>query len=580
MSLVRAARGDIPLDLLITNVTLANVLTGEMYPAEIGIWGGRIASVEPPGTQPRRRAGRVLDGRGRIAVPGLVDSHMHIESTLVTPAHFAEAVLPHGTTTVAEDPHELANVMGLEGVRLFWRASRNLPLRVYFLVPTCVPAAAGLETAGGEIGPAEVREMLGWDGVIGLAEVMDAGAVVDEDPRMAAIVAEGRRAGGVLEGHNPMLRGRDLQAYIAAGIDSDHTLAPPEVIVEKLRLGVTVQLQERYLSPELVGALNALPPEALMNVCLVTDDVAPDYLEAYGHLDQVVRTAIQLGMAPTAALRAATVTPARRLHLLDRGCIAPGRAADIVLVGDMASFRVDTVVVGGEVVVEEGRLCWRAAAGDGLDALRGTVHLAPLTPSDFTVPLPLAEGTLHARVITCVPGETRTQAGETQVTVRAGRVVLDGRDNLALITVFERYGRSGGRAFGLVEGLGLRGGAIATTYAHDSHNLAVIGRDVLDMVTAANAVIAAGGGMAVARGGEVKALVELPLAGILSPRPLVEVAAAVRRFTAACADLGVVHPHLLMRLSTFTLPVSSGLRITDRGLVDAERRELVDLWML
>lgn len=250
MTLIQAALGKIPLDTLIRNVTLANVITGEMYPADIGIYQGQIAMVEPPDTPPRREAREVIEGRGLIATPGLVDSHLHVESTLVTPSHFAEGVLPHGTTTVAEDPHEIGNVMGLEGIRLFWEASQDIPLKIHFLVSTCVPAAKNLETAGGEIGPQEAREMLRWERVIGLAEVMDMHAVIWEWPHITGILAEGKRAGGVIEGHNPMLRGRELNAYIAAGVDSDHTLAHPDVLREKMRLGVTVQLQERYLSRE------------------------------------------------------------------------------------------------------------------------------------------------------------------------------------------------------------------------------------------------------------------------------------------------------------------------------------------
>lgn len=574
MSIIQAALGKIPVDLLITNVRLANVFTAEIYPAEIAISAGRVVAVEPPGAFPRREAARVLDGRGRLAVPGLVDSHLHIESTLVAPAPFAEAVLRCGVTTVAEDPHEIANATGLEGVRHFLEASRGLPLHIYFLASTCVPAAAGLEHCRGALGPREVAEMLTWEGVIGLAEVMDARAVIEEEPRMSAILEAGRRAGGLIEGHNPMLAGRDLMAYIAAGVGSDHTLASPERIVEKLRLGVTLQLQERYMSEELIAAIKALPSPP-PTFCLVTDDVAPDYLEAHGHLDHVLRYAIELGLPPMQALQAATINPARRLRLYDRGAIAPGFWADIALVDDLAGFRVSTTISDGQVVVEDGRTRWEVPAQPELAALRGSLDLAPVTPDEFLPDLPIAEGTLPVRVIVAHNPGTTTEEGRATLQIRDGEPVLDAEPDLALIAVIARGGLS--RFVGFVRGLGLRQGAVATTHAHDSHNLCVIGRDRRSMAAAANAVITSDGGIAVAVDDQVRALTPLPVAGVVSDAPVPVVAEQMRQVAEALANLGLHHPYLLMRLSTFTLPVSSGLRITDLGYVVAEQRELVPL---
>ncbi|MCZ7569259.1 MAG: amidohydrolase family protein [Ardenticatenaceae bacterium] len=574
MSAIKAALGQVPVDLLVTNVRVVNVYSGEIIPAEIAIYGERVVAVEPPGSAPRRQAHRTLNGRGQLAVPGLVDSHLHIESTLVTPGPFAEAVLCRGTTTVAEDPHEVANATGLDGVRIFYEASQGLPLHILFLVSTCVPAAAGLEHCQGTLGPREVAEMLAWQGVIGLAEVMDARAVVDEEPRMSEVLEAGRLSGGVIEGHNPMLDGRELMAYIAAGVNSDHTLATPERLLMKLRLGVTIQLQERYMTEAVIAALTGLPlPPATL--CLVTDDVAPDALEAYGHLDQVLRRAIALGLPPMQALQAATINPARRLRLYDRGAIAPGRRADIVLVDDLETFRVSTTISDGRIVVEEGRTTWNVPARPGLDALRGSLHLAPLARDDFLPELPLRDGEVRARVILAHGQGTTTAAGSTTLRVVNGEPQLDGRPDLALIAVIARGNVS--RFVGFVQGLGLQRGAVATTHAHDSHNLCIIGRDRESMAGAANAVIAADGGIAVAVGETVPALVPLPIAGIISDAPVPAVAAQMRRLTDVLASLGVRHPHLLMRLSTFTLPVSSGLRITDQGYVLAERRAHVSL---
>ena len=579
MSLVRAASGQIDLDLLIQDVRLANVLTGEVYPADIGIYDGRIAAVEPPGTKPARRARHVIAGRRRLAVPGLIDAHMHFESSLVTPGQFAAAVLSRGTTAVAADPHEITNVMGLEGARLLWQASAGLPLRAYFLVPTCVPAAEGLETSGGAIGAEQVAEMLGWDRVLGLAEVMDAWAVVSEQPRMRDILAVGREHGSLMEGHNPATRGRDLQAYLASGVDSDHTIMSPELMRQKLRLGVTVQLQERYLTPEHFALLTDLPADA--DVLLVTDDVSPDYLIEHGHLDQVLRRAIQMGMPPMEALRSATIKPARRLRLYDQGAIAPGRRADLALLaGNLAEFAAETVIAGGKIVVEEGELRWQPPEEQILGATTGTVKLDSVSPSDFVIGAPMKRGNVLVRVIDLHRGKTTAGRAVLTLPVRDGTLIVDAEQDLNTAAVFERHGKGGGRSLGIVRGLGLRRGAFASTVAHDSHNLLVVGCDPPDMAAAANHVIELGGGLAVAVDREVRDQVPLPYAGLLSDRPIGEVAAALKRLKDVLRDLGVTdYAHPVIRITTLSLPVSTGLRLTDLGLVDADRREPVSLFV-
>lgn len=573
MSLIQTALATTAADLLITDVRVANVFTGEIYPADIAIAQGRIAAVDEPGTLPRRQARQTLEGEGQIAAPGLVDSHLHIESSLLTPGPFAEAVLRRGTTTVAEDPHEIANAVGLPGVRVFWEASQGLPLHIHYLASTCVPAAEGLETCQGEMGPSEIAEMLAWDGVLGLAEVMDARAVIDESPRMSAILDEGRRAGGVIEGHNPMLRGRELNAYVAAGIDSDHTLMTPDLLREKARLGVCLQLQERYLSEALVAALLALPD--LPQINLVTDDVSPDDLEERGHLDQVLRRAIALGLPPMTALRAAAIEPARRLRLPGRGAIAPGFRADIVLVDSLEQFAVSTTISDGRIVVRDGETRWDVPSAPELDVLRNSLNLAPVTAGAFRLDAPIDNGAIDIRTIVSHTPGTTTEAEILPVTIEHGVPILPADSDLSLIAVLARGGAS--RFVGLMRGLGLRTGAVATTHAHDSHNLAVIGRDQQSMTTAANAVISAEGGIAVAVGSETKALLPLPIAGVVSPETLSVVAFQFRAVRDALHTLGADHPHLLMRLSTYTLPVSTGLRITDRGLVDAAARAFLPL---
>ncbi len=392
-----------------------------------------------------------------------------------------------------------------------------------------------------------------------------------------AAAADGMRVDspGVIEGHNPMLRGRQLSAFVAGGIDSDHTLSTPEDLLEKARQGVVLMLQERYLSREAIAALEALPFD--IGLCLVTDDVAPDYLLERGHLDQVLRRTIELGMDPMRALRAVTFNPARRMRLWDRGLIAPGRAADIVLVDNLIDFRAHTVLVDGKVVAQDGRSLWSAPAGDGMHALTDTVPLPPQTPADFTVHGPTGAARAEIHLIDCVPGQTLVRKSTITLDLVDGVPQL--AEDMAFICVVNRYANAGERSFGVIRGLGIHHGAYATTYAHDGHNLCVVGRTPEEMAHAANAVIAAHGGIAVTGGDGQTVVMPLPIAGILSALPVHAAAEQTRAVGHALRAIGIDHPYWLMRISTFTLPVSSGLRITDVGLVDAQARVIVPLFL-
>ncbi len=345
-----AAAGRRPFDLLISNVRIVNVFTGEVLPEHIGIAGGlfsRIFSLEAPLPQ----AGRHVDGRGRFAVPGLIDCHLHVESTMFLPPAFAEAVVPLGVLTVTPDPHEIVNVMGLDGMRLLIDLSRGLPLDVFFQVPSCVPAT-NLETAGGVIGPAEVSTALSWNGVIALGEVMDYPAVIAGDPRMLGIVGAALAAGAIIEGHGPNLTGADLAAFVASGITSDHTQVTRDLALERLPSGVTLLLQEKSLAPETLAEVEIAAQT--LNLCLVTDDVMPDDLLARGHLDLVLREAIRMGLDPVEGIRAVTLAPARRMRLYDRGGIAPGLVAHLVMASDLDDFHAEMVFSRGVLVAQDG----------------------------------------------------------------------------------------------------------------------------------------------------------------------------------------------------------------------------------
>jgi adenine deaminase len=568
------AAGRRPADLVIRDVRLVNTLTAEIYPAQIAVAAGLVAAVRGAEEEPFDGEA-ATDGRGRFAVPGLIDSHLHIESSMVLPPAFAAAVVPRGVTTIIADPHEIGNVLGLEGVDILRNAARGLPMDVFFQVPSCVPASP-LETAGAEIGPDEVRRMLADDDVLAVGEMMDFPGVVAGEGRTAAILREALRHDAVIEGHAPNLTGGALAAYVAGGVTSDHTYVTPALAVERLRSGVTLQIQRKTLSADTLR--EAAARARSLNLCLVTDDVMPDDLLRLGHLDALVREAMGLGLDPVEAIRAATLAPARRMRLADRGAIAPGLVADIVLTESLEAFAADEVFYRGRLVARRGALLEPARRASTPPAARATVRIGPPPLEAFRVTAPAGAGdSVRVRVMGMRPDTTYTDALTETLAVRGGRVAWEASE-LCLAAVFERHGRAGTTGYGFVDGA-LRDGAVAMTWAHDSHNLLVLGRDPRDMAAAARWIVERQGGMAAARGGAVIAGVPMPVAGILSEGDVPEVARDLAAFREAVAALGFVHASPIMALGVLPLAVSPALKITDRGLVDVARGEVVPLFV-
>lgn len=573
---VRAAQGLEPFDRLLAGATLADVATGELRPADIGIVGPMVASVHPPGA--RDDAAAVEDLAGLVLAPGLIDSHVHFESSFMVPSDYAAVVVPAGTTTAAWDPHELANVAGLDGVRWAVRASRNLPLRVLVLASSCVPSAPGLEVAGAEFGAAEIAEMLSWPEVAGIAEVMDMGGVLRADPRMAGVVGAGLASGKPVMGHARGLSGPALQGFAAAGISSDHEITSGADLIEKLRAGLTVELRgsHDYVLPEAVAALNALPaiPSTLV-AC--TDDVLPDELVAKGGMRDVLARLVARGLDPVAALRCATLNAAIRLRRDDLGLVAPGRRADLIALSDLREMRVARTWASGHPVACEGALLAPVprAAADGAAGLRGTVRVPALDAAAFVLRVPGVErGRARLRAIS---GARFTRLVEAEVEVSAGRAAVP--PGFSVLAAIHRHGRRPAvPAVALIHDWGEWRGALATTVAHDSHNLLVFGRDPADMAVAANAVIAADGGMAVARGGEVLEVLRLPVAGLLSELPPAETARAFARLRASAdAVCDWQPPYRVFRAVTgASLACNAGPHLTDLGIADAASGGILD----
>lgn len=570
---VRAARGEAAFDVLLTGGQLVNVATSEIYPADIGIVGGMIASVHAPGT--RSDARDMFDLDGGFVTPGLIDAHMHVESSMVTPRRYAETVVPQGTTTVVWDPHEIGNVAGLSGVRWACEAAKGLDLRLLVLAPSCVPSAPGLEVSGADFGAEEMAEMLGWPEVVGVAEVMDMRGVLERSPKMRGVVGAGLASGKLVCGHARGLTGQDVQAFAAAGIGSDHEISALADFTDKLRAGYWIELRgsHDYVLPEVIAGLKRLPmmPPKL-TIC--TDDVFADDLVAKGGMADVLRRLVGHGMAALDAIRAATLNEALRLKRDDLGLVAPGKRADIAVFRDLTGFEATLVLASGRVVAREGKPLKAEPVRSELP-FTDTMKLAPLAADNFEIhaPGPQAQGN-RAQVNTVVHPRF-TEWGKAELPVRDGKV--DVPPDMLRMAVIHRHGRAEPTpVVGLLQDWGCWRGAIATTVAHDSHNLCVFGSDPVDMAQAANALIGCGGGMAVASGGEVRALLPLPVCGLLSDAPTSEVGrqlAALRHAADAVADW-LPPLRTFKALTGASLACNPGPHVTDRGLADGLSGEI------
>ncbi|MBI5305174.1 MAG: adenine deaminase [Chloroflexi bacterium] len=573
------------LDLLFHNARIADVFRLRVFEGWVGVRDGRFVYVEEGAPPVNIAAKEKRDLGQRVIVPGLIDSHMHIESSHLTPRGFAQAVLPHGTTTVLADAHEVANVAGEEGVRWMIRASENLPLRIFHAIPSCVPATSpDLEWTRAVFDAGVVTRLAREPGVIALGEVMDYGAVLADSPRLRGLVEAAHDAGLMVEGHIPTLRGTDLSQYLTWRVTSDHTLTTPEKIREQISKGLAVMLQTKSCTRENILAVNELADRS--RILLVTDDIEPSLL-VKGHLSLIVALAIDAGISPIEAIAAATIRPARYLGLRDLGGIAPGYRADFAVMDELAAFPPREVFVGGERVAMDGTFIARDLPMT--PPVPASVMLpGPFTASDFrfvsngaTIPQPSpwqgegAGGVVTANAVVIKNATTSlTDLERVPVRVENGELRLD--DTLALVAVIARDGSS--KSIGVIKDFGLRVGAVASSFAHDSHNLLVVGHDTNDMARAANAVREMNGGVAVVRDGTLIAMLHLPVFGLISDAPLDEIVREFDGLEIALRDLGVSHQRPFLMLSLLALSVSPKFKFTDKGVMDTEARELLPAW--
>jgi adenine deaminase len=566
---IRAAMGERPFDRALRDIQLVNVLTEEIYPSDIGIVGDTIAYTGP--FKPEHRALETIDGRGMFAAPGFIDSHMHIESSMMTPAAFCNAVVPLGTTAVAADPHEIGNVLGTAGVRLLCEQSRDLPLTVFVLAPSTIPSAPGFETSAVEIEGRHIAEMLKFPGVLGLGEVMDFNGVIAGDTRMMDVISTAQEAGVLIDGHCPLLKGKELQAFASAGIDCDHTYMDSETAADKLRCGLWIQIQERFLTRELMAFIEKSPVRN--RICLVTDDVPITRLASRGHLDSVARKAIALGLSPVRAVRSITINPADRLRMFNAGAIAPGRRADMVLLSNIETLTVEKVFIAGALTAEGGRMRNPAAPKVFPPDTRRTLKINPLSLRDFEIPCQGTEALVNVIVQDGKTSRTKLLARQ-RCAVEKGILVQGG---LAKMAVFERHTGKAGRSLGLMSNMETFRGAMATTYAHDCHNLVVFSSSDADAVLAANTVISMNGGISAVLEGKVLCAIPLPIGGILCDDPLDALNRKFQSLLEASRIMGLNHEEPLTFLTLMSLAVSPEIKLTDKGLVDVIHKRFVPL---
>lgn len=571
---INAALGKIPFDRLLINARVIDMVTGEIRDADVGLVGSMIASVHPRGKF--TQAVNIDDLSGYFLSPGLIDTHVHIESSHLPPEKYAEIVVAQGTTTVFWDPHELANVLGVAGVEYAVKASRDLPLRVICAAPSSVPSTPGLEMSGADFKGQEMQTMLSWPEVAGVAEVMDMYGVLNGSERMMEILDAGLRSGKLIEGHARGLKDEQLQAYLAAGVTSDHELTSAEDALEKLRAGLTLQIRgsHPYLLPDIAAALLNLP-HLSSQITLCTDDVPPDHLLEKGGLIALIKLLISHGLRAEDVLRMATLNAAIRLRRSDLGLIAAGRTADIIAFDSLETLNPGKVFVAGDCVAEHGKLLFSPAAATDVIAPRNTMRLEKLTGEDFRLKIPgLINGKARLRNI---KGARFTQWSEVTVAVRDGAVQIP--EEFSLIWVQHRHGRHDATPkMALLEGWGELRGAIATSYSHDSHNLVVLGRDPADMVLAANQLIDSGGGMALAQNGNLLAKVDMPIAGMLSDLPANILAAQFKNLRELSAQIADWEPpyRVFKAIEGTCLACNNGPHLTDLGLTDGGLREIIN----
>lgn len=558
-SKIDQAAGRVQADVVLRGGRVFDLVTGAMLDGDVAICGDTIV-----GTCGAYTAKRVIDVTGRILVPGFIDTHLHIESSLVTPFEFDRCVTPRGVTSVICDPHEIANVIGIKGIQYFLDASAHTVMTIFVQLSSCVPSTH-METSGAALLAGDLAPLIDHPNVIGLAEFMNYPGVIHKDPEAMAKLElfEGRH----IDGHAPLVRGTDLNAYLAAGIRTDHETTTAEEAIEKLQKGMRILIREGSVSKDLDALMPIITERNSPYIALCTDDRNPLDIAEHGHLDFMIRTAIAAGAEPLAVYRAASQSAAEAFGLKDRGLIAPGKRADIVVLSDLAECRAEMVLAGGQVVDED--LFSKRSVIDPV--ARNSVRAPAISPESFRT----AGNRAETSVIGIVPGKIITEHLQRDIPPVDGDKRADPARDLAKIAIVERHGKNGNIATGFVHGFGVQRGAIASTVCHDHHNIAVIGVGYEDMAVAAQRLEQIEGGFVVVQDGQVTAELALPIAGLMSLEPFETVHRDLVTLRQAARDLGITLEEPFLQLAFVALPVIPHLKITDHGMVDVDRFEII-----
>jgi len=570
---IRVASGRGKADLLLRNGRVIDVFSCQIERKDVAIWQGLIVGFGD------YSAREVIDLEGAFLSPGLIDGHVHVESSLVTLPHFARSVVVRGTTTVVIDPHEIANVLGRDGIRLMAESAAGLPLNVFLMIPSCVPAT-GLETSGASLGARDLKTLLKEPWALGLAEMMNFPGVIDADPKVLKKIeaAKGKR----IDGHAPLLSGKGLYAYISAGIRSDHECTTLKEAREKLASGMWIMIREGTTARNLKDLLPLVTPENSRRFLFVTDDRHPRELIEEGHIDFLVRKAIEAGLSPLSAIQMATLNAAEYFKLEGLGAIAPGYRADLVTFDHLSSLQVDKVFKDGVLVAKEGRLLHEPCEGwtnnplgaKGYSKARRTIRIGELSKKNLI----LRSSVPFAKVIQVIPGQILTQKALKQVVLKEGIALPHVKEDILKIVVIERHKGTGNVGIGFVQGFGLKRGAIGSSVAHDSHNLVVVGTSDEEIWVAIKAIERMGGGLVVVSEEEIRSAVELPVAGLMAELSVSEMDEHLSRLNRAAKELGSRLDDPFMVLSFLSLPVIPELKITDKGLVDVNRFKIVSVF--
>ena len=546
-------------EIVLKGAKIIDTLKEKIYRGDVAINKGVITGIG------NYRGKEEIDLRNKFLLPGLMDAHVHLESSMVTPGEYAKAVVPQGTTTVITDPHEIANVLGLEGIRYIMDSSEDLPLDVFIMLPSCVPATE-LETSGARLEAEDLKQLIDHPRVLGLGEVLNFRGVINEDPKILEKIALFKDR--IVDGHAPGLSGEDLKRYIQAGIGSDHECTRREEAEEKLRSGMTIMIREGSASKNLKDLIPVVNDETYKKCLFCTDDRSPVDLLEEGHINFLIKRAIYLGLEPLMAIQLATINTAHYFRLKDRGVIAPGYKADLVVVDDLENFKVEMIFKDGKIVAKEGRLL-SPIKEEKPPMVTKTFHVKPLKEEDFQIK------EAPSKIIGLVLDKIVTQSLDERVKIRNGFAVSDITRDILKIAVIERHKETGNIGLGFIKGVGLKEGALGTSVSHDSHNIVVVGTNDRDMFLVSQEIIRMQGGLVICNKGNVLGSLPLPLAGIMSDQNLTSVRTKLEELHDIAASLGIKLKEPFMTLSFLTLSVIPELKITDKGLVDVRHPKLI-----